>query len=154
MFKSGLPCSVLTSILFVVNIWDVLGEEQIVKGEYKVISGRVYVMFSFVVVHLLVGLFRFFDLYTFFLLAMTLHGMAKVNESSQLEMEKKSQLLVIYGAIRQSRNLFVLVETRFGHAFLVDTGSSTGEILGHSKVRYSTFPDIYIMISRLFTYYF
>ena len=29
----------------VVNIWDVVGEEQIVKGEYKVISGRVYVMF-------------------------------------------------------------------------------------------------------------
>lgn len=42
------------------------------------------------------------------------------------------------GAIRQSQNLFVLVETRFGHAFLVDMGSSTGEILGHSKVRYST----------------
>lgn len=31
--------------LLVVNIWDVVGEEQIVKGEYKVISGRVYVMF-------------------------------------------------------------------------------------------------------------
>ena len=30
----------------VVNIWDVVGEEQIVKGEYKVISGRVYVIFS------------------------------------------------------------------------------------------------------------
>ena len=32
--------------LIVVNIWDVVGEEQIVKGEYKVISGRVYVIFS------------------------------------------------------------------------------------------------------------
>jgi hypothetical protein len=31
--------------LVVVNIWDVVGEEQIVKGEYKVISGRVYVIF-------------------------------------------------------------------------------------------------------------
>ena len=27
--------------LILVNIWDVVGEEQIVKGEYKVISGRV-----------------------------------------------------------------------------------------------------------------
>lgn len=26
-------------------------------------------------------------------------------------------------------------ETRFGAAFMMDTGSSTGEILGHSKVR-------------------
>ena len=37
--------SLLNVDLFVVNIWDVVGEEQIVKGEYKVISGRVYVMF-------------------------------------------------------------------------------------------------------------
>lgn len=34
--------------LIAVNIWDVVGEEQIVKGEYKVISGRVYVMVSLV----------------------------------------------------------------------------------------------------------
>jgi hypothetical protein len=51
---------------------------------------------------------------------------------------------VIFGAIRQSKKKkIVLVETRFGHAFLVDTGSSTGEILGHSKVSYSTFSDIH-----------
>ena len=64
---------------------------------------------------------------------MTLHGTAKVNESSQSEMVEKSQfkhLQVIFDAIRQSKN----VEIRFGHAFLVDMGSSTGEILGHSKV--------------------
>jgi hypothetical protein len=32
--------------LILVNIWDVVGEDQVVKGEYKVISGRVYVIFS------------------------------------------------------------------------------------------------------------
>lgn len=25
-----------------VNIWDVVGEDQVLKGEYKVISGRMY----------------------------------------------------------------------------------------------------------------
>jgi hypothetical protein len=35
------------SDLLVVNIWDVVGEDQIVKGEYKVISGRVYVLVPF-----------------------------------------------------------------------------------------------------------
>lgn len=82
-----------------------VGEEQIVKGEYKVISGRVYVIFS--LGHLFtpwLGLFRLFDLFSFFLLVMTLHGMAKVNESSQLEMAKKSQLQMIFGAIQQSQS--------------------------------------------------
>lgn len=41
------PRLVLTSIFLVVNIWDVVGGEQIVKGEYKVISGRVYVLVLF-----------------------------------------------------------------------------------------------------------
>ena len=45
---NGLPCSVADLNLIVVNIWDVAGEEQIVKGEYKVISGRVYVIFPLV----------------------------------------------------------------------------------------------------------
>jgi len=43
--KCGLPRSVVDLDLVVVNIWDVVGEEQIVKGEYKVNSGRVYVIF-------------------------------------------------------------------------------------------------------------
>ena len=43
-FKSGLSCSVVDFDLVIVNIWDVVGEEQVVKGEYKVISGRVYVV--------------------------------------------------------------------------------------------------------------
>ena len=60
---------------------------------------------SYFLVHLLspwLGLFRFFDLFPFFFLVMTLHGMAKVKESSQLEMAKKSQLQVILGAVPQS----------------------------------------------------
>ena len=30
----------------------------------------------------------------------------------------------------------ILSESRFGAAFMMDTGSSTGEIMGHSKVSY------------------
>ena len=71
-------------------------------------------------------------------------------------MAKKSKfnhLQVIFRAILQSKkNLFVLVETRFGHAFLMDTGSSTGEIMGHSKVSYSTFFR-YTSWFRTFTYH-
>ena len=43
-FKVDYLAQLLTFDLVVVNIWDVVGEEQIVKGEYKVISGRVYVL--------------------------------------------------------------------------------------------------------------
>jgi hypothetical protein len=52
-------------------------------------------MSYFSLVHLFaprLGLFRLFDLFFFSLLVMTLHGTAKVNESSQSEMAKKSQL--------------------------------------------------------------
>ena len=31
---------------------------------------------------------------------------------------------------------YLLLMVRFGHAFMMDTGSSTGEIIGHSKVRF------------------
>jgi hypothetical protein len=42
------------------------------------------------------------------------------------------------------------VETRFGHAFLMDTGSSTGEILGHSKVSYiQSFSDVHLDFTPL-----
>jgi hypothetical protein len=33
-----------------VRIWDTLGEEQILKGEYKVISGKMYVTRSLLLV--------------------------------------------------------------------------------------------------------
>jgi hypothetical protein len=67
---------------------------------------------------------------------MTLHGTAKVSESSPSGTAKKSQSNL--GKIRLYQ-LNRSVETRFGHAFLMDTGSSTGEILGHSKVSHSIF---------------
>jgi len=62
----------------------VVGEEQIVKGEYKVISGRV----------------------------------------NDLAWDGESKRIIAVGDGKE----------KFGHAFLIDTGSSTGEILGHSKV--------------------
>ena len=34
--------------LVVVKIWDIVGEDQTLKGEYKVISGRVCVLFLFI----------------------------------------------------------------------------------------------------------
>ncbi len=30
-----------------VRVWDTVGEDQTLKGEYKVISGRMYVVFFF-----------------------------------------------------------------------------------------------------------
>ncbi|KAI0763094.1 WD40 repeat-like protein [Trametes elegans] len=66
-----------------VRIWDTLGEEQILKAEYKVIGGRI----------------------------------------KDLEWDGESKRIIAVGDGRE----------KFGHAFMVDTGSSTGEIIGHSK---------------------
>ena len=61
----------------------------------------------------------------------TLLGMERVNESSQLETAERSQFCLPITGHYQAE---LTNETRFGAAFMMDTGSSTGEILGHSKV--------------------
>ncbi|KAI0676451.1 WD40 repeat-like protein [Trametes maxima] len=66
-----------------VRIWDTVGEEQTLKGEYKAIGGRV----------------------------------------KDLAWDGESKRIIAVGDGRD----------KFGHAFMVDTGSSTGEIIGHSK---------------------
>ncbi|PBK89803.1 WD40 repeat-like protein [Armillaria gallica] len=66
-----------------VRVWDTVGEDQILKGEYKVISGRI----------------------------------------NDLEWDEESKRIISVGDGRE----------KFGHAFMMDTGSSTGEIIGHSK---------------------
>ncbi|KAI0356078.1 WD40 repeat-like protein [Trametes cingulata] len=66
-----------------VRIWDTVGEDQTLKGEYKVISGRV----------------------------------------KDLEWDGESKRIIAVGDGRD----------KFGHAFMMDTGSSTGDIIGHSK---------------------
>ncbi|TBU43911.1 WD40 repeat-like protein [Dichomitus squalens] len=66
-----------------VRIWDTLGDEQTLKGEYKVITGQV----------------------------------------KDLEWDGESKRIVAVGDGRD----------KFGHAFMFDTGSSTGEIIGHAK---------------------
>lgn len=67
-----------------VRIWDIVGEDQSLKGEYKVISGRI----------------------------------------NDLEWDGESKRIIAVGDGRD----------KFGHAFMMDSGSSTGEIIGHSKV--------------------
>ncbi|KAF8155889.1 WD40-repeat-containing domain protein [Crassisporium funariophilum] len=66
-----------------VNVWDVVGEDQILKGEYRVISGRV----------------------------------------NDLAWDGESKRIIAVGDGKE----------KFGSAFQMDTGSSTGEIVGHSK---------------------
>ncbi|KAI0690233.1 WD40 repeat-like protein [Cerioporus squamosus] len=66
-----------------VRIWDTVGEDQTLKGEYKVITGRV----------------------------------------KDLEWDGESKRIIAVGDGRD----------KFGHAFMMDTGSSTGDIIGHSK---------------------
>ncbi|TFY60252.1 hypothetical protein EVG20_g7485 [Dentipellis fragilis] len=66
-----------------VRVWDTVGEDQALKGEYKVISGRV----------------------------------------NDLEWDGESKRIIAVGDGRE----------KFGHAFMFDTGTSTGEIGGHSK---------------------
>jgi WD40 repeat protein len=67
-----------------VRVWDIVGEDQSLKGEYKVLSGKI----------------------------------------NDLEWDGESKRIIAVGDGKE----------KFGHAFMVDTGSSTGEILGHSKV--------------------
>ncbi|KAF5379228.1 hypothetical protein D9615_005866 [Tricholomella constricta] len=66
-----------------VRVWDTVGEDQTLKGEYKVISGRI----------------------------------------NDLAWDGESKRLIAVGDGRE----------KFGHAFMMDSGSSTGEISGHSK---------------------
>ncbi|KAF8921185.1 WD40 repeat-like protein [Mucidula mucida] len=66
-----------------VRVWDTVGEDQTLKGEYKVISGRI----------------------------------------NDLEWDGESKRIIAVGDGRE----------KFGHAFMMDTGTSTGEISGHSK---------------------
>ncbi|PPQ78614.1 hypothetical protein CVT25_010578 [Psilocybe cyanescens] len=65
------------------NVWDVVGEDQVLKGEYRVISGRV----------------------------------------NDLSWDGESKRIIAVGDGKE----------KFGSAFMMDTGSSTGEIIGHSK---------------------
>ncbi|TFK49120.1 WD40 repeat-like protein [Heliocybe sulcata] len=67
-----------------VRVWDTVGEDNSLKGEYKVISGRI----------------------------------------NDLDWDGESKRIIAVGDGRE----------KFGHAFMMDTGSSTGEIIGHSKV--------------------
>ncbi|KAF9477791.1 WD40 repeat-like protein [Pholiota conissans] len=67
-----------------VRVWDVVGEDQVLKGEYRVLSGRV----------------------------------------NDLSWDGESKRIIAVGDGKD----------KFGYAFMMDTGSSTGEILGHSKV--------------------
>lgn len=55
--------------------------------------------------------------------------MEKASESLLLVMEEKGPL---YDETRVSYHSYIL-NFRFGHAFMMDSGSSTGEISGHSK---------------------
>ncbi|KAJ7247874.1 WD40-repeat-containing domain protein [Mycena haematopus] len=66
-----------------VRVWDTVGEDQVLKGEYKVFAGKI----------------------------------------NDLEWDGESKRIIAVGDGRE----------KFGHAFMMDTGSSTGEITGHNK---------------------
>ncbi|KAG5729088.1 hypothetical protein E4T56_gene3126 [Termitomyces sp. T112] len=66
-----------------VKVWDTVGEDQSLKGDFKVVSGRV----------------------------------------NDLAWDGESKRIIAVGDGRD----------KFGHAFMMDSGSSTGEISGHSK---------------------
>ncbi|KAJ7666038.1 WD40 repeat-like protein [Mycena polygramma] len=66
-----------------VRIWDIVGEDRALKGEYSALAGRI----------------------------------------NDLEWDGESKRIIAVGAGRE----------KFGHAFMFDTGSSSGEITGHSK---------------------
>jgi len=67
-----------------VRVWDLVGEDQALKGEFKVISGKI----------------------------------------NDLEWDGESKRIIAVGDGKE----------KFGHAFMFDSGSSTGDIIGHSKV--------------------
>ncbi|TRM63711.1 WD40-repeat-containing domain protein [Schizophyllum amplum] len=79
---SGYYCA-SADVTGTVRVWDTVGEDRSLKGEYKVISGRV----------------------------------------NDLEWDGESKRIIAVGDGRD----------KFGHAFMMDTGTSTGEISGHSK---------------------
>ncbi|TFK67757.1 WD40 repeat-like protein [Pluteus cervinus] len=79
---SGYYCA-SADIVGNVKIWDTIGEDQTLKGEYKVISGQV----------------------------------------NDLAWDGESKRIIAVGDGKE----------RFGHAFMMDTGSSTGSITGHAK---------------------
>ncbi|EMD35482.1 hypothetical protein CERSUDRAFT_116228 [Gelatoporia subvermispora B] len=66
-----------------VRIWDTVGEDQSLKGEFKVLPGKI----------------------------------------QDLAWDGESKRVIAVGEGRD----------KFGHAFMIDSGSSTGEIIGHSK---------------------
>ncbi|OCH86494.1 WD40 repeat-like protein [Obba rivulosa] len=66
-----------------VRIWDTVGEDQSLKGEFKALLGRI----------------------------------------QDLDWDGESKRVIAVGDGRD----------KFGHAFMIDSGSSTGEIIGHSK---------------------
>ncbi|KAH9855356.1 WD40 repeat-like protein [Lenzites betulinus] len=69
-------------------------------------------------------------------------GTVKIWDTVGEDQTLKAEYKVIGGAIKdlawdgESKRLIAVGDGRdkFGHAFMVDTGSSTGEIIGHSKV--------------------
>ncbi|KAF9077415.1 WD40-repeat-containing domain protein [Rhodocollybia butyracea] len=67
-----------------VRVWDIVGEDHILKGEYKVISGKI----------------------------------------NDLEWDGESKRIIAVGDGKE----------KFGQAFMMDTGTSSGDITGHSKV--------------------
>ena len=74
----------MITIVQTVRVWDTVGEDQTLKGEYKVISGRVSVL----------AYFGSEDILTHASTEMTSNGMVKVNASSQLEMGETSMLTI------------------------------------------------------------
>lgn len=67
-----------------VRVWDTVGEDQALKGEYKVLPGKI----------------------------------------NDLAWDGESKRIIAVGDGRD----------KFGHAFSMDTGTSTGEVAGHSKI--------------------
>ena len=67
------------------RVWDTVGEDQTLKGEYKIISGRVYVL----------AYFGSENIVTYALTEMTLNGMEKVNASLRLETGETSIQTII-----------------------------------------------------------
>ena len=110
-----------------VRIWDTVGEEQILKAEYKVLAGRVYVVFLHVVLasclQELVAVVKERFRVGWGEQAYNCCGRRQRQVSPSVEMLSAVSLLTA-----------VYPDHRFGHAFMMDTGSSTGEIIGHSKV--------------------
>ena len=107
-----------------VRVWDTVGEDQSLKGEYKAISGRMYAWTP-------LPPSEISDDHSFNITETILPGTAKVKESSPLEMEKRS---LHPSSCSTWCNSTHVPSDRFGHAFMMDSGTSTGEITAHAKV--------------------